>query len=69
MVPKLRRRRWIWPQGSLQAPADDPGANAPQWGANGANLMATADNGRITSKWAKAPGAGRYALGVKFGMT
>jgi 2,4-dienoyl-CoA reductase-like NADH-dependent reductase (Old Yellow Enzyme family) len=50
----------LWPQGSLQAPADDPTVNAPQWGPSGANLTATAGKGTITLKWTKAPGAARY---------
>ena len=44
----------------MQAPADDPAVNAPQWGPKGANLTATAGKGTITLKWTKAPGAARY---------
>ena len=52
----------LWPQGSLQAPPDDPGADAPQWGATGAELTATPGNGIVTLKWNKAPGAARYDI-------
>ena len=48
---------FLWPQGSLQAPADDPGAGAPQWGAKGANLVATAKAGTVQLKWSKAAAA------------
>ncbi len=51
---------FLWPQGSLQAPADDPGATAPQWGAKGANLVATATAGTVQLKWSKAAAAARY---------
>ena len=51
----------LWPQGALQAPADDRSTGAPQWGAAGANLQATvASEGVIVLKWNKAPGAARY---------
>ena len=39
----------LWPQGSLQAPPDDRAADAPRWGAPGADLAATAQRrqGRV----------------------
>ncbi len=50
----------LWPQGSLQAPPDDRGASAPQWGADGANLTVAISDGKAALKWNKAPGAARY---------
>lgn len=52
----------LWPQGSLQAPADDGASEAPCWSAQGANLMATAGKGKAVLKWDKAPGAARYDI-------
>lgn len=48
----------LWPQGALQASADDSAAPALEWGAGG--LEAAAENGRVALKWPKAPGAGYY---------
>ena len=53
---------FLWPQGSLQAPADDPKAGAPQWGVQGAELTATASPGTVLLRWKKAPGAARYDI-------
>ncbi len=50
----------LWPQGSLQAPADIRDADAPQWGPPGADLRATIKDGAVMLKWNKAPGATRY---------
>lgn len=51
----------LWPQGALQAPADDRTAGAPDWGATGAELVATVTNtGTVLLRWKKAPGAARY---------
>ena len=52
----------LWPQGSLQAPPDDRSTEAPQWSADGANLVATVGKGRATLKWNKATGAARYDI-------
>lgn len=51
----------LWPQGALQAPADDRTAGAPDWGPAGAELAATITNtGTVLLRWKKAPGAARY---------
>ena len=51
----------LWPQGALQAPADDRTAGAPGWGPAGAELVATITNtGTVLLRWKKAPGAARY---------
>jgi 2,4-dienoyl-CoA reductase-like NADH-dependent reductase (Old Yellow Enzyme family) len=50
----------LWPQGALQAPPDDRGVAPPRWDAAGANLTATAGDGKATLKWNKAAGAARY---------
>jgi dimethylglycine catabolism A len=50
----------LWPQGSLQAPPDDRANEAPEWGAEGANLTATLGKGAVALKWNKAAGAARY---------
>jgi hypothetical protein len=52
----------LWPQGSLQAPLDDRSTEAPQWSADGANLVATVGKGRAALKWNKATGAARYDI-------
>ncbi len=52
----------LWPQGALQAPADDRSIGAPQWNADGANLNATVKDGVVALKWNKAPGAARYDI-------
>jgi len=51
----------LWPQGSLQAPADDLTVAAPEWGPKGAELhVLSVANGAVTLKWNKAPGAVHY---------
>jgi 2,4-dienoyl-CoA reductase-like NADH-dependent reductase (Old Yellow Enzyme family) len=50
----------LWPQGALQAPADDRTNTAPEWGATGADLTATATNDTVLLKWNKAADAARY---------
>lgn len=52
----------LWPQGSLQAPPDDRSTEAPRWGAEGANLVATIGGGKAMLKWNKAFGAARYDI-------
>jgi 2,4-dienoyl-CoA reductase-like NADH-dependent reductase (Old Yellow Enzyme family) len=52
----------LWPQGALQAPADDQDVQAPSWGADGAQLTATASNGTVLLRWKKAAGATRYDI-------
>ncbi len=42
------------------APADDPGAGAPQWGVQGANLTATVNTGTVLLKWNNAAAAAGY---------
>lgn len=51
---------FLWPKGSLQAPADDLNVQAPQWGADKGGLEVTLDKGRATLRWSKAAGAARY---------
>lgn len=53
---------FLWPQGALQAPADDPAANAPEWSVQGANLTAKVSPGSVLLRWNKAPGAARYDI-------
>lgn len=50
----------LWPQGSLQAPADNRAADVPRWGPEGANLAAALGDGTVILKWTKATGAARY---------
>ena len=51
----------LWPQGALQAPADDRSLTAPHWDAEGASLTATLQkNGAVLLRWKKAAGAARY---------
>lgn len=51
----------LWPQGALQAPADDRTAGTPEWGPAGAELAASVTNtGTVLLRWKKAPGAARY---------
>jgi 2,4-dienoyl-CoA reductase-like NADH-dependent reductase (Old Yellow Enzyme family) len=50
----------LWPQGSLQAPADDRSAASPSWEATGANLTIAIGEGKAILKWNKAAGAARY---------
>lgn len=52
----------LWPQGSIQAPADDPAVQAPQWAQPEAGLMAIAAESRVELKWSKAPGAALYQV-------
>jgi 2,4-dienoyl-CoA reductase-like NADH-dependent reductase (Old Yellow Enzyme family) len=48
----------LWPQGELQAPADDSASPPLEWAAGG--LEATVENGRVALTWPKATGAGYY---------
>ncbi|MCC6611240.1 MAG: NADH:flavin oxidoreductase [Burkholderiales bacterium] len=48
----------LWPQGALQAPADDSASPPLEWAAG--TLEATVENGRVALKWPKAAGAGYY---------
>lgn len=48
----------LWPQGALQASADDSAAPPLAWAAGA--LEATVESGRVALKWPKAPGAGYY---------
>ena len=51
---------FLWPKGSLQAPAYDPAADAPSWGPDRGGLTATVEAGSATLTWSKAAGAARY---------
>ena len=51
---------YLWPKGSLQAPADDPSAEAPRWGADGGGLTVHLADGRAELAWSRAEGAARY---------
>ena len=52
----------LWPQGSIQAPKDDPSVQAPQWAQADASLTAIAKDTRVELKWPKAPGAVNYQV-------
>jgi 2,4-dienoyl-CoA reductase-like NADH-dependent reductase (Old Yellow Enzyme family) len=52
----------LWPQGSLQAPADDRDVPEPRWVAAAPNLTVAVADGRATLKWNKAAGAARYDI-------
>ena len=52
----------LWPQGSLQAPKDDPLVQAPQWAQADINLTAIPKESRVELKWPKAPGAATYQV-------
>jgi 2,4-dienoyl-CoA reductase-like NADH-dependent reductase (Old Yellow Enzyme family) len=52
----------LWPQGSIQAPEDDPAVQAPQWAQAGASLTAIPGESRVELKWPKAPGAANYQV-------
>jgi len=52
----------LWPQGTLQAPDDDPTIQAPQWGPAGPGLTATPRESRVELKWPKAAGASHYEV-------
>ena len=51
---------FLWPKGSLQAPADDPAAGGPRWAPDGGALEASLDRGEVALTWSKADGAARY---------
>ena len=52
----------LWPQGSIQAPKDDPAVQAPQWAQAEASLTAIPRESRVELKWPKAPGAATYQV-------
>jgi 2,4-dienoyl-CoA reductase-like NADH-dependent reductase (Old Yellow Enzyme family) len=52
----------LWPQGSLQAPKDDPAVQAPQWAQAETSLTAIPGQTRVELKWPKAPGAATYQV-------
>ena len=52
----------LWPQGSIQAPKDDPTVQAPQWTQPETNLTAIAKESRVELKWPKAAGATTYQV-------
>jgi len=52
----------LWPQGSIQAPKDDPSVQAPQWAQAEANVTAIAKESRVELKWPKAAGATTYQV-------
>jgi 2,4-dienoyl-CoA reductase-like NADH-dependent reductase (Old Yellow Enzyme family) len=52
----------LWPQGSLQAPRDDPAVQAPQWAQAETSLTAIPGQTRVELKWPKAPGAATYQV-------
>ena len=52
----------LWPQGSIQAPKDDPAVQAPQWAQAEASLTAIPRESRVELKWGKAPGAATYQV-------
>jgi 2,4-dienoyl-CoA reductase-like NADH-dependent reductase (Old Yellow Enzyme family) len=53
----------LWPQGALQAPADDRRLIAPGWDSEGADLTAVLQkDGAVLLRWKKAAGAARYDI-------
>jgi 2,4-dienoyl-CoA reductase-like NADH-dependent reductase (Old Yellow Enzyme family) len=52
----------LWPQGTIQAPKDDPAVQAPQWAQAEASLTAIPRESRVELKWSKAPGAVTYQV-------
>jgi 2,4-dienoyl-CoA reductase-like NADH-dependent reductase (Old Yellow Enzyme family) len=52
----------LWPQGTIQAPEDDPAVQAPQWAEPGASLTAIAKESCVELKWPKAEGASHYQV-------
>jgi len=52
----------LWPQGSIQAPKDDPSVQAPQWADADTSLKAISKESRVELKWPKAPGAANYQV-------
>ncbi len=52
----------LWPQGSIQAPADDPAVQAPKWAQAEASLTAIPNQSRVELKWPKAAGAATYQV-------
>ena len=53
---------FLWPKGSIQAPADQPAAGAPNWGQEKGGLSVTMQNGSAVLTWKKVPGAARYDI-------
>ena len=53
---------FLWPKGEMQAPADNPAAEAPTWGTDKGGLTATVDAGSALLTWSKAEGAARYDI-------
>jgi dimethylglycine catabolism A len=51
----------LWPQGSLQAPKDEPSASVPQWGADHEVAVKSTDS-TVTLRWKKVAGAARYDI-------
>lgn len=51
---------FLWPKGEMQAPADDPSAATPRWGADGGGLRVELEEGRAVLTWTRAEGAARY---------
>ena len=52
----------LWPQGSIQAPKDDPTAQAPKWPDPEKSLTATLKESRAELKWPKAVGSANYQV-------
>jgi 2,4-dienoyl-CoA reductase-like NADH-dependent reductase (Old Yellow Enzyme family) len=52
----------LWPQGSIQAPKDDPAVQAPRWAQAEASLTAIPRESRVELKWSKAADAATYQV-------
>ena len=52
----------LWPQGSIQAPQDDPSVQAPKWTQPESNVTAIAKESRVELKWPRAAGATIYQV-------
>jgi len=52
----------LWPQGSIQAPDDDPTVQAPKWADPDKSLTAIIKDSRTELKWPKASGSANYQV-------
>jgi 2,4-dienoyl-CoA reductase-like NADH-dependent reductase (Old Yellow Enzyme family) len=52
----------LWPQGSIQAPKDDPSVQPPQWAQAEPSLTAIPKESRVELKWPKARDAATYQV-------
>ena len=48
---------YLWPKGAKQAPRDEPGGNAPQWGDDRGGLSVALKEGEAHLRWSRPAGA------------